>query len=232
MQGKLAGLNNATYADAFHLRPGVEIVSATPDGSLVVQGDIDLSGYRYASVNPNTRKTGVYGSGEVGSLTFRAGGDLNIYGSINDGFAPPPATQDDKGWTLLPGIDINGGDTVVPGAGVTLADGTTFPGGVTLNYDLPIKGLQLASGTRLPVSAVLDQALSLPAGTVLAADVRDASGNVLFAAGTLLSQSQTLAAGTQLDAGSILPMAANFKALTWPRVCLYRASQVRSRPLS
>ncbi|SDT12915.1 filamentous hemagglutinin family N-terminal domain-containing protein [Pseudomonas asplenii] len=217
MQGKLAGLNNTTYADAFHLRPGVEIVSATPDGDLVVQGDIDLSGYRYASVNPNTRKTGVYGSGEVGSLTFRAGGDLNIYGSINDGFAPPPATQDDKGWTLLPGIDINGGDTIVPGAGVTLADGTTFPGGVTLNYDLPIKGLQLAPGTRLPVSATLDQALSLPAGTVLAAAVRDASGNLLFAAGTLLSQSQTLVAGTQLDAGSILPMAANFKALTWPK---------------
>ncbi|WP_416773231.1 filamentous hemagglutinin family protein [Pseudomonas sp. RHF3.3-3] len=217
MQGKLAGLNNATYADAFHLRPGVEIVSATPDGDLVVQGDIDLSGYRYASVNPNTRKTGVYGSGEVGSLTLRAGGDLNIYGSISDGFAPPPATQDDKGWILLPGIDINGGDTVVPGAGVTLADGTTFPGGVTLNYDLPIKGLQLAPGTRLPISATLDQALSLPAGTVLAAAVRDASGNILFAAGTLLSQSQTLAAGTQLDAGSLLPVAANFKALTWPR---------------
>ncbi len=217
MQGKLAGLNNATYADAFHLRPGVEIVSATPDGDLVVQGDIDLSGYRYASANPNTQKTGVYGSGEVGSLTFRAGGDLNIYGSINDGFAPPPATQDDKGWTLLPGIDINGGDTVVPGPGVTLADGTAFPAGVTLNYDLPIKGLQLASGIRLPVSATLDQALSLPAGTVLAAAVRDASGNILFAAGTLLSQSQTLAAGTQLDAGSILPAAANFRSLTWPK---------------
>ncbi|MGH8406745.1 MAG: hypothetical protein ACRESL_14810, partial [Pseudomonas sp.] len=85
LQNKLAGLNNATYADAFHLRPGVEIVSKTADGDLVVQGDLDLSGYRYASLNPNSQKTSVYGSGESGSLTLRAGGDLNIYGSINDG---------------------------------------------------------------------------------------------------------------------------------------------------
>ena len=33
--------------------------------------------------------TGVYGSGEVGNLVIRAGGDLQIHGSINDGFAPP-----------------------------------------------------------------------------------------------------------------------------------------------
>ena len=95
LQNKLAGLNNAGYADAFHLRPGVEIVSKSADGDLVVQGDLDLSGYRYASLNPHSQKTSVYGSGEVGSLTLRAGGDLNVYGSINDGFAPPPATVDD-----------------------------------------------------------------------------------------------------------------------------------------
>ncbi|MEG6992898.1 hypothetical protein V1979_39130, partial [Pseudomonas aeruginosa] len=59
LDGKLAGLTNATYADAFHLRPGVEIVSATADGDLVVQGDLDLSGYRYASLNPNTPLTEV-----------------------------------------------------------------------------------------------------------------------------------------------------------------------------
>lgn len=103
LDGKLAGLTNATYADAFHLRPGVEIVSATADGDLVVQGDLDLSGYRYASLNPNTPLTEVYGSGEVGALVLRAGGDLNLYGSINDGFAPPPDSPDDKGWILTPG---------------------------------------------------------------------------------------------------------------------------------
>ncbi|SFW14020.1 filamentous hemagglutinin family protein [Pseudomonas sp. NFACC04-2] len=217
MQRKLAGLNNARYADAFHLRPGVEIVSATADGDLVVQGDLDLSGYRYASVNPHTQKTAVYGSGEAGALTLRAGGDLSIYGSINDGFAPPPATQDDKGWVLLPGIDFTGGDIVVPGAGVTLAEGTAFPAGTTLNYDLPIKGVTLAAGTRLPVAAILEQPLELPAGTVLAAAVHDASGNLLFAAGTLLKQAQTLQAGSQLGAGSVLSAPTALLGFTWPK---------------
>ncbi|WP_047228942.1 filamentous haemagglutinin family protein [Pseudomonas brassicacearum] len=217
MQRKLAGLNNARYADAFHLRPGVEIVSATADGDLVVRGDLDLSGYRYASVNPHTRKTAVYGSGESGALTLRAGGDLNIYGSITDGFAQPPATNDDKGWVLLPGIDFAAGDIVVPGAGVTLADGTAFPAGSVLNFDVPLKGATLAAGTRLPVAATLDQPLVLPAGTVLAAAVHDASGNLLFAAGTLLASTQTLEAGTVLGAGSLLGSSATIGRLIWPK---------------
>ena len=87
VDGKLAGLR--PHADALHLRPGIEIRSATPDGDLVVQAT-DLSRYRYASLNPHTPLTGVYGSGEVGNLVIRAGGDLQIHGSINDGFAPPP----------------------------------------------------------------------------------------------------------------------------------------------
>ncbi len=125
MNGKLTGLR--AYTNAFHLRPGVEIVSATPDGDLVVKGDLDLSGYRYTSVNPNTQvKPGIAGSGEPGALTIRAGGDLEIYGSINDGFAPPPATQDDNGWLLLPGVNFNGGDIVVPRGGVVIADGTAW----------------------------------------------------------------------------------------------------------
>ena len=217
LQNKLAGLNNAGYADAFHLRPGVEIVSKSADGDLVVQGDLDLSGYRYASLNPHSQKTSVYGSGEVGSLTLRAGGDLNVYGSINDGFAPPPATVDDKGWVLLPGVDFTGGTIIVPGNGVTLADGTAFPAGSTLNYDLPIKGLTVAAGTRLPVTATLDQTLVLPAGTVLAAAIRDASGNLLFAAGTLLGEPRTLVAGTRLEAGTLLTQGTQLRSMTWPK---------------
>ena len=218
LDNKLAGLNNATYADAFHLRPGVEIVSKTPDGDLVVQGDLDLSGYRYASLNPNSQKNNaVYGSGESGSLTLRAGGDLNIYGSINDGFAKPPVSEDDKGWVLLPGVDFSGGTIVVPGNGVTLADGTAFPAGSTLNYDLPIKGLTVAAGTRLPVAATLGQDLVLPAGSVLAADVRDAGGNLLFAAGTLLAEAHTLVAGTQLGAGTLLTQGTRLQDMIWPK---------------
>ncbi|NWD71876.1 filamentous hemagglutinin family protein [Pseudomonas gingeri] len=217
LQNKLAGLNNATYGDVLHLRPAVEIVSATPNGDLVVQGDIDLSGYRYASLNAHTQQTAVYGSGEVGKLALRAGGDLNIYGSITDGFAPPPVTDDDKGWLLLSGIDFSGGNIVVPGVGVTLADGTRFPAGSTLNYDIPLKALTLVAGTRLPVGVTLDQILVLPAGTVLAAAVRDNGGNVLFAAGTLLTQAQSLPAGTQLDAGTLLSTDTALRAFSWPK---------------
>ncbi|HIE1864240.1 TPA: filamentous hemagglutinin family protein [Pseudomonas aeruginosa] len=216
LDGKLAGLNNATYAEAFHLRPGVEIVSATADGDLVVQGDLDLSGYRYASLNPNTPLTEVYGSGEVGALVLRAGGDLNLYGSINDGFAPPPDSPDDKGWILTPGVQPFGGDLVVPGPGVVLGDGTAFLGGHTLNYDLPIKGTILAAGTRLPREAVLEQPYTLAAGSVLAADIHDAAGNLLYAAGSLLRDAVTLEAGSRLGAGTLLAAPASVQALTWP----------------
>ena len=218
LQRKLAGLNNSRYRDVFHLRPGVEVVSATADGDLVVQGDLDLSRYRYESLNPhNVLDETVYGSGESGSLTLRAGGDLNIYGSITDGFAQPPASNDDKGWVLLPGIDFAAGDIVVPGTGVTLADDTAFPAGSVLNFDVPLKGATLAAGTRLPVAATLDQPLVLPAGTVLAAAVHGASGNLLFAAGTLLASNQTLEAGTVLGAGSLLGSSATIGSLIWPK---------------
>ncbi|MGJ7546629.1 filamentous haemagglutinin family protein [Variovorax sp. LT1R16] len=213
MKGKLAGLNNSSYRNAFHLRPGVEIVT---EGDLVVSGDLDLSGMRYASVNPNTQKTSLYGSGEVGSLVVRAGGNLDVYGSINDGFAPPPATPDDNGWVLTPGLQGFGADVIVPGPGVVLAAGSAFPTGKTLNYPLPIQATKLAQGTVLPTQGILDAPLTLPANTVLSAAVRDSTGNLLYAAGTLLQQPVMLAAGTQLDAGTVLAGAASLRAMTWP----------------
>ncbi|EPF1451864.1 TPA: filamentous hemagglutinin family protein [Pseudomonas aeruginosa] len=216
LDGKLAGLNNATYAEAFHLRPGLEIVSARADGDLVVQGDLDLSGHRYASLNPRTAKTSVYGSGEAGSLAIRAGGDLNIYGSVTDGFAPPPETDDDQGWLLLAGQDHLGGDRVVPTAGVRLDDDSFFPAGKTLNFELPIKAMTLAAGTRLPVEAVLSQPLQLPAGTVLEGALLDAAGNLLRPAGSLLGEALDLPAGTRLGAGSRLPLATPVTGMTWP----------------
>ncbi|TMU66212.1 filamentous hemagglutinin N-terminal domain-containing protein [Pseudomonas fluorescens] len=218
LQRKLAGLNNAAYADAFHLRPGVEIASKTADGDLVVEGDIDLSRYRYASLNPHTRKVdGVYGSGESASLVIRAGGNLDIYGSINDGFAPPPETVDDAGWKLLPGVQPFGGDLVVPGTGVTLAPGTQFPSGVTLNYDLPIQATTLVSGTLLPVQVELAAPYTFSAGTVLAGAVHDASGNLLYAAGTLLSSDVTVPASSRLGAGIRLNRNTALQAMNWPK---------------
>jgi filamentous hemagglutinin family protein len=220
LTGKLAGLRNPAYADAFHLRPGIEIVSnatTNPGGDIVVSGDLDLSGYRYASLNPHTQRTGVYGSGEVGTLRIRAAGNLDIFGSINDGFAPPPATPDDKGWLLLPGVNFTGGDTVIPRAGIVLADGTAFEGGTALNFDLPIQPRTFGAGTVIPVASELAAAMLLPAGTVLAADVRDASGQILHAAGSIVGENVTLPQGTRFDAGTRLPSSATLAALIWPK---------------
>ncbi|AZD15689.1 filamentous hemagglutinin family protein [Pseudomonas chlororaphis] len=222
LNGKLAGLNNATYADALHLRPGVEILSKTADGDLLVQGDLDLSGYRYASLNRHTQKTDVYGSGEPGSLVVRAGGNLNIYGSISDGFAPPEAGDpaertDGNGWLLIPGKQPFGADLVVPGAGVELAEGTLYPAGSLLNYDLPFKGASLPAGLELPTAMSLGEALNLPAGTLLQAAIHDAGGNLLYAAGTLLSETVTLPADTRLDAGTRLSMDITVKDGIWPK---------------
>jgi len=216
LDNKLAGLNNSTYANAFHLRPGVEIISKTADGDLVVSGDLDLSGHRYASLNPHSQQTSVYGSGEAGAMAIRAGGDLNIYGSINDGFAPPPDTPDDNGWVLTPGVQAYGGDVIVPGAGVQLAAGTLFPANKTLNYAVPIRALTLPANTELPVQGELAANITLPANTVLSAAVRDADNNVLYAAGTLLEQATLLPRGSWLDAGSRLSANAPLTAMTWP----------------
>ncbi|SEK76345.1 filamentous hemagglutinin family N-terminal domain-containing protein [Pseudomonas sp. NFIX51] len=214
LDGKLAGLTAGGYADALHLRPGVQISS---ERDVVIQGDLDLSGYRYASLNPHFARTAVYGSGETGSLAIRAAGNLEVRGSVTDGFTPPPATPDDAGWVLLPGMQPFGGELVVPGLGVTLADGSLFLGGKTLNYDLPIKATTFASGVVLPTEGRLAQALTLDAGSVVRGDVRAADGSLLYAAGTLLEQAVTLPVGTRLGAGTLLTTRTALQAMLWPK---------------
>lgn len=214
---RLAGLRR--YTDAFHLRPGVEIVSAAPNGDIHLDGDIDMSRYRYASLNPNTQKTGVWGSGEAGALTIRAGGNLNVFGSLTDGFDTSKLTPnvDNKGWVLISGKAGWGGDAVVPAGGlVTLAAGTVFPAERKLNYDVQVAAAKLPAGTRLPARATLGADLTLPAGTVLGAAVRDAAGNVMYPAGTALTSALTLHAGMQLDAGTLLPSETFVDAMRWP----------------
>lgn len=217
MNTRLAGLR--AYGDAFHLRPGVVIASATPDGDLHIDGDIDLSGHRYASVNPRTPLTATYGSGEAGALVLRAGGNLNVYGSITDGFDTSvlQPTPSDSGWVLVKGRVPWGGDVVVPRGGMAeLAEGTFFQPGRTLNYALPMQAMSLRAGTVLATTATLSQDFVLPAGTVLGGAVRDAAGNVLHAAGSVLAQAVTLRTGMKLDAGNRLPGDARVAAMTWP----------------
>ncbi|WP_242557987.1 MULTISPECIES: filamentous haemagglutinin family protein [Pandoraea] len=214
---RLAGLRR--YSDAFHLRPGVEIVSATPDGDLHIDGDIDMSRYRYASLNPHTQMTGVYGSGEAGALMIRAGGNLNVYGSVTDGFDTSKLTSspDTKGWVLTSGKAAWGGDAVVPAGGlVTLVAGTSFPAERKLNYDVQVNGASLPAGVRLPTRVTLTDNVTFPAGTVLGGAVRDASGNVVHAAGTVLTSPLTVTGAMQLDPGVILPTQAFVGPMTWP----------------
>ena len=104
----------------------------------------------------------------------------------------------------------------MPTAGVRLDDDSFFPAGKTLNFELPIKAMTLAAGTRLPVEAVLSQPLQLPAGTVLEGALLDAAGNLLRPAGSLLGEALDLPAGTRLGAGSRLPLATPVTGMTWP----------------
>ncbi|QZP24418.1 filamentous hemagglutinin family protein [Pseudomonas mosselii] len=222
LEVRLAGLNNTRYVQALHLRPGVEIATADARTDLVMQGDLDLSGHRYASLNPLTAQTSVYGSGEVGNLVLRAGGNLEVYGSISDGFMPVDLATDDtrtdgKGWLLVPGKQPFDSDLVIPRSGVELAEGTRFPEGSLLNFDLPFAATTLPANQRLPSALSLSAPLTLPAGTVLEAPVRDAGGNLLYAAGTLLREPVTLAVGTRLDAGSRLPVSVAVQGGTWSK---------------
>ncbi len=94
LQARLAGLK--AQGDAYHLQPGVEIASnAASNEKLTVQSDLDLSGYRYGPNADRNPSSAGYGTGEALALTVRAAGDLDIKGSITDGFARPKASPDD-----------------------------------------------------------------------------------------------------------------------------------------
>ncbi|MCR6476351.1 filamentous hemagglutinin family protein [Variovorax sp. ZS18.2.2] len=221
--GNGALANRLSGLGSYHLRPGVEIVSDrmnNPHGDITVDGDLDLSGYRYgpgADRNDPARR----GYGEPGKLVIRAAGGLNVHGSINDGFAPPPATPDDSGWVLTeahyPALPAFGGDIVVPIDNVVLDTGTVFPAGSTLNYSVNVAAMTLPAGTVLPVDAVLTGALNLSAGTVVAANIYNADGSLAYAAGTVLRTATALGEGMRLGAGTALRVPAGVAALTWPK---------------
>lgn len=206
------------------LRPGVQVVArrsdANPDGDLTIAGDIDLSGYRYGP-EANRADPSRRGFGESASLVLRAEGNINVYGSINDGFAPPPPTPDEGGWQLYEGRNGSAGHTpfgsglVVPVDGVKLQPGTEFQAGTRLNYDVPVESVTLPVGTVLPAPMVISQNLRLPAGTVLGAAVTTDSGQTL-AAGTVLQEPLVLAAGARLGAGFRLRSAVQVAAQEWP----------------
>lgn len=70
---QLIGANPGLGQQVFHVLPGVEIRTPDTATALDISGTLDLSGLRSAD-------------GEPGVLTIRSAGDLNVKGSISDGF--------------------------------------------------------------------------------------------------------------------------------------------------
>ncbi|OYU91219.1 MAG: hypothetical protein CFE29_07745 [Bradyrhizobiaceae bacterium PARB1] len=221
LRAKLSGLGD------YHLRPGMEIASKVstdnPNGDLTIAGDLDLSGYRYGpgSDRGNDARRGF---GEPGALAIRAKGNINIYGSINDGFAPPPTTPHDKGWYLAEWRDKNGiaytpfgAEVSIPIDGVVLDKGTVFPKGATLGYDVSTDAIVLPKGTIVPIDVTLTDNYTLPAGTVLRGNVYNADGSIAHAAGSVMQQDTTVTGGMKLGAGTALRSDASVGALTWPK---------------
>jgi filamentous hemagglutinin family protein len=216
LQKELGGLT--VDQAAFHLRPGIEIVSATPTGNLTVLGDLDLSKYRYASVNPNSPLDSVYGSGEPGVVILRAGGNLNIYGSINDGFAPLSLNgtpfPDENGWVLYGGKPTLSNVVIV--TSVTLDKFTTFSNdSVSLNYSIPISGGTLNPNVLIPVPVKLSATATVITPFVATATITIPGGQV-FKPGQTVPAGTQLLAGTTLANGSVLPIPVAIGPVTWP----------------
>ncbi len=221
LRAKLSGLG------VYHLRPGMEITSKigveNPNGDLTIAGDLDLSNYRYgpdADIHNDARR----GYGEPGALAIRAKGNISIYGSVNDGFAPPPATPNDDGWYLAEWRDqFNqpftpfGADVSIPIDGVVLDKGTVFPRGATLGYDVPTNAMVLPSGVILPIDVTLTANYTLPVGTVLRGNVYNADNSIAHAAGKVIQQDTVITSGMKLGAGTALRSQVSVGPLTWPK---------------
>ena len=206
LQAKLAGLT--AYGANYHLRPGVEIVSATPNGNLTIVGDIDLSRYRYG---PNL---------EPGVLTLRAGGNLNIYGSISDGFAPVSlptgvVNPDQNGWVLFAGTPTLS-NVVIETTGITIMAGTTFSNNpVALNYAIPISTATLNPNVAIPVTVTLSAAQMVNVSFIAKADITIPGGRV-FHTGQIVPANTQLPVGTTFASGSVLPFSVAINPVTWP----------------
>ncbi|WP_157128687.1 filamentous haemagglutinin family protein [Cupriavidus sp. USMAA2-4] len=212
LQGRLRGLTDS-QGGTLHVRPGVEIVSATADGDLRVVSDLDLSGYRYGpTANPALR-----GSGEPGALVIRAGGDLSIHGSINDGFAPPAQTGnklDENGWVIDTG-NVVGSNITVPGA-MMLGAGTQFNSvRGALTFDIQIGASTLRAGVAIPVGVTLNRDYAVATDWIAGGDVRTAAGQVYHKGDVV--PAGTLGRGTVIGTGNALPVAMEIQAMTWPK---------------
>lgn len=184
---QLAGL--VAYGAGFNLEPGVQIVSgAASHGTLTISGDIDLSGLRIsdpAGYGRAVSGTPGDGSGEPGSIAFRAAADLVVNGSVTDGFAAPGdqtrniVLAGDNGWVYPlqgknPTADALNADILLPTSTIgTGKSGTTteielagsLNGGaatqfntgrpISLNYDITVMAVATLPNVVIPFAAVV-----------------------------------------------------------------------------
>ncbi len=220
------GLAGLVDTGVFHVRPGVEIDGSAATGLSVV-GDLDLVGLRYG---PNANPA-IVGSGEPGTLVLRSAGSLAVYGSITDGFAPPPdgttaATRnpDDDGWSLRSGVTAV--DLVIPAAtpapivlrgaaNAAATSPTTIENSDVLGYALPITGGTLNANTAVP-AITSDAPVTLADAVTVAGEFVATGATGPFALGQIIPAGTVLPAGTTLGTGARLPQAIAIDALTWP----------------
>ena len=225
LAARLTGLSS--YGASFHLRPGVEIDSSKMSGgNLTISGDLDFSGFRYTDVGYGlAQETGVDGSGEPGSIVFRASNDLTINGSVSDGFVAPSKTAADylpadDGWALFSRRDTPlSADAILPSGavgisrqgtivqGIALGAGTIFSTGqaVSLNYPIAVRSADVASGTVIPFRAGI--------ATVALVDGRPAPSPLIIPAGGFVSTAaitfpdgRAFQAGTYFPGGTLIPI--------------------------
>ncbi len=135
MQRKLADLNNAGVP--MHSSGLVRRSSAPPRRRTWWcrrPGPVPLS---LRQMNPRTARKPTYRFRRGRCADLRAGGDRHLR-QHQRRFAPPPSRRMTKAGCCCPASisPVATSSSPVPGA---LADGTAFPAGATLSYDLPVK---------------------------------------------------------------------------------------------
>lgn len=223
LQQRLAGLKEAA-GEAFSLRPGVEIVSATEDGNLRIDGDLDFSGYRYG---PDV-DAAVHGSGTAGVFVMRAGGDLEVNGSVTDGFYLPPNTPDSSYYIDLSNTLLRDEAVTLPveaelAAGWNLQN--VYREGGSLPFNLTVSGqyFQVSSGTVLPLDVTVTRSKPTLWNMELVSAIVLGEGVTVTDTGTGISYSGEIPAGTFIEnlelpigstikAGNTLTLTSNFYA--------------------
>ncbi|WP_416391727.1 filamentous hemagglutinin [Alloalcanivorax xenomutans] len=208
LQQRLVSLKDAA-GGAFSLRPGVEIVSATEDGNLRIDGDLDFSGYRYGLDVDES----IHGSGTPGVFVMRAGGDLEINGSVTDGFYRPSDTPDSSYYIDLSNTLLS--EAVTLPAEAELAAGwnlqNVYTEGGALPFDLTVSGsyFQVSLGTVLLLDVTVTRSAPTLRNMELASAIVLDEGVTVMDTGTGTSYSGEIPAGTfienlRLPTGSII----------------------------